>query len=248
MDDGYQMEPGAMKKLSDQKKTGSMGIVGAFPALFLILIISAVVIPGWSNTRQQSSPYEDDQVEALQRMLQTPMSPEMQEILTEKLVALESMNTERVSALERQPEKPLEPCSEKPATESDLVSNPKIGLLEDIQPPFSPMKYTITNIWQDYVDGVLTRVYAGALGEDPEQGVLIVTQQNSLGGGVFFPPVKQGALTILSFDGLRLIIRTQYGDELIFDAAAMRFISSLEEIQPTITPAPTLTPDVEICP
>lgn len=225
-----------------------MGIAGVILSVLLFIIISVVVVPGRSNARQQSSPFEDDQIEALQRMLQTPMSPEMQEILTEKLVALESMNTNRVSALDNAPEKPLDPCSLKPVSQEPETISPPTGLLEDIQPPFPPMKYAITSIWQDYVDDLLTRVYAGALGEDPVQGVLIVTQQNTMGGGVFFPPDKKGALTIISFDGLRLIIRTQTGDELIFDSASLQFISSLEEIQPTITPAPTFTPVAEICP
>lgn len=235
-----------MKNLKNRNKL--TGIAGVILSLFLIIIISVVVVPGRSNARQQIPPYEDDQIEALQRMLQTPMSPEMQEILTEKLVALESMNTNQVSALENAPEKPLDPCSQRPVAQEPETSSYPTGLLEDIQPPFPPMKYAITSTWQDYVDGLLTRVYAGALGEDPGQGVLIVTQQNSMGGGVFFPPQKNGALTIISFDGLRLIIHTQTGDELIFDSASLQFISSLEEIQPTITPAATFTPVTEICP
>lgn len=248
MDNGYQMEPGEMKNphFSDKRKPPQLG--GILLITFLMIFFWVVVLPGRSNALQQSSPQEEDQIEALQRMLQTPMSPELQEILIEKLNALESMNKNQASALENAPEKPLDPCSEKPDDQEPGMSNPPTGMLEDIQPPFPPMKYDITTIWQDYVDGILTRVYAGALGEDLEQGVLVVTQYDRVGGGEFFLPEKEGALTIISNDGLRLNIQTKNGRQLIFDVAAMMFISSLDEMQPTITPAATFTPYPEFCP
>ena len=210
--------------------------------------ITSLVIPGRSHALNQNSPYENDQIEALQRMLQTPMSPEMHEILTEKLNALQSMSAEQVNALESAPEKPNDPCSEIPVTEATSESLSPTGLLEDIQPPFPPMKYIITSTWQDFVNGNLTRVYSGALGEDPLQGVLIVTQRTSEGGGVFLTSERLGTLTITSADGSRLLIQAERGELLIFDVASMQFISTLEEIPPTVTPAATFTPILPMCP
>ncbi len=231
---------------SDKKRLRWVVLIIAIS--IVVFGITSLAIPGRSHALNQNSPLENDQIEALQRMLQTPMSPEMHEILTEKLNALQSMSEEQVSALESAAEKPYDPCSEMPVSEATSESLPPTGLLEDIQPPFSPMKYTITSTWQDFVDGNLTRVYSGTLGEDPLQGVLIVTQRNSAGGGVFITLEKLGTLTITSADGTRLLIHAESGEPLIFDVAAMQFISTLEEFPPTVTPAATFTPIPPLCP
>lgn len=241
------MAPGKMK-MDLTNKNRFRWVVLVIATAIVVFVITSLAIPGRSHALNQNSPLENDQIEALQRMLQTPMSPEMHEILTEKLNALQSMSQEQVSALESAPEKPYDACSEMPVPEATSESLPPTGILEDIQPPFPPMKYTITSTWQDFVDGNLTRVYSGALGEDPLQGVLIVTQRNREGGGVFLTSEKLGSLTITSADGTRLLIQAESGVLLFFDTAAMQFISTLEEIPPTVTPAATFTPIPPMCP
>jgi hypothetical protein len=121
--------------------------------------------------------------------------------------------------------------------------------------------YHITSQWyQDFENG-RRRVYVGVgslAGEGgrsqaTDKGVVVVnvvewvTQlgltypETVPGGGEYRTPVDTGTLTINGAQDARLILLSTNGTTFYFDVPARRFVSSLTEVVPTITPWPTYT-------
>ncbi len=53
---------------------------------------------------------------------------------------------------------------------------------------------------------------------------------------IYLTPEQSGATKILSFSGFRLVIVSADGKTYYFDVPGQRFVSSFDEIVPTITP------------
>jgi hypothetical protein len=118
------------------------------------------------------------------------------------------------------------------------------GIFEGGAGTFRPSEATILNRWQGIVNGVMTDVFAGSRPSDPEQGMLFIMrmsgERRSVSWSIYPTPVRSGPVRILSAEEYRLVLSTEGGDILYFDVAADRFVSSLTEVVPTITPRPTL--------
>jgi hypothetical protein len=101
----------------------------------------------------------------------------------------------------------------------------------------------IENTWDCGINGQNYVVYAGAAGGiDPNQGVIEVRVMNQnftrMKWSQHLTPTKSGPVRIQSWVGTRLTLTTKGGDTLYFDVAAQRFVSSLTEVVPTLTPLP----------
>ncbi len=75
-----------------------------------------------------------------------------------------------------------------------------------------------------------------------DQGVVVVGERYGLYRNLYLSPTKHGALTIVGAQGERLILTAADGAVFYFDVPGRTFVSSLEEVVPTVTPRPTLTP------
>jgi hypothetical protein len=117
------------------------------------------------------------------------------------------------------------------------------GIFEGGGATFRPNMAVMLNRWHGIVNGVPTIVFAGSPTNDPEQGVVFIMrmsgERKSVSWSSYPTPVRSGPVRILSAEGYRLILSTEAGDILYFDVPGDRFVSSLTEVVPTITPQPT---------
>lgn len=106
--------------------------------------------------------------------------------------------------------------------------------------------------WFQRVGHLEIAVYAGYDTEDPDQGVVIVSRFGPNGlidESWNDTPTKSGSVWIVDAVGERLILSSEGGETFYFDVPGDQFTDSLDEIVPTITPAPippTSTPIPEI--
>jgi hypothetical protein len=118
------------------------------------------------------------------------------------------------------------------------------GIFEGSGGALRPAQAVLFNRWQGIVNNVMTIVFAGYTGDDREQGVVYIQrisdETRSVYWSSYLTPVRSGPVRILRAEGYRLILSTEAGDILYFDVPGDRFVSSLTEVVPTITPQPTV--------
>lgn len=126
--------------------------------------------------------------------------------------------------------------------EVTIIPNPTGIFTHTSMGTFSWVDIVPENRWQGNIMGQDVTVFAGASGDDPNQGLLYVIVVSNNGAhytwGEYPTPVMSGSVHIASYDGSHLTLKTRGGDTLYFDAAALSFIVSPSEIVPTITPLP----------
>lgn len=123
------------------------------------------------------------------------------------------------------------PASAKVAQRPLSASTPEpwpAGIFDESEAPFPAGRYVIVNRWQLDFGGHHVVVYAGALGTDPSQGVLVVMVYAMDSSTVSIHEIRsagrQGALRIGSALGRNLTVRPATGAALTFDAEAVRFL------------------------
>ena len=139
------------------------------------------------------------------------------------------------------------------------VSTPELGILESgvFFEVHVPRQVKIENIWQGYVDGNLTRVYAGQLLPDYRMSTSIEKDETQFGAiyvMTFYPDGKTdtnfysteketGALRIQDATEELLIFDSTGTKELstqlyYYDLGTKNFVDSLEQLNVLSTPAP----------
>jgi hypothetical protein len=104
------------------------------------------------------------------------------------------------------------------------------GIYDNQAAPVSPMEYTMTNWWQDIVNGERTRVFVGAQQDKsgptygPAQGVVLVSVSAidliNWDFKSYDAPANTGILQITAVNGYRLSLQDDKGTILYFDAFA----------------------------
>lgn len=120
---------------------------------------------------------------------------------------------------------------------TDQVGDP----LEFFTGEFTPLGYA----WYQHVGREFILVYAGEKAQDEEQGVVIVLRSGTIWhpiGSWHESPGHSGGLLISGSQGSRLILTSTSGETFFFDVPAGRFVDTLSDIVPTMTPGPTITP------
>ena len=101
------------------------------------------------------------------------------------------------------------------------------GIIERGPAPFSTEDVVVRNQWQQQVDGVWVQVYAGALAENPAQGVVIVAAEGAAAREAaterYLAPQQSGALRVVAESGSRLTLEAADGSVLAFDLASRTF-------------------------
>jgi hypothetical protein len=105
-------------------------------------------------------------------------------------------------------------------------------IVENGQAPFPSSSYSFQNHWYEESVNSLTIYYAGALGKDPQQGVLVLEHmtpdfhQRLAGNGTAYKtPSRVGAVRIVGAQGEVLHLIAQDGSDLYFDAASRQFVN-----------------------
>lgn len=128
-------------------------------------------------------------------------------------------------------------------------------LYEDRGSSDADLKYTFNGlVWQQSTHDAVIWVTGGRAFDSPSQGAVRViiaphypdsVQQNDV---IIESPVASGELTITDAVGERLILTSEEGQTFYFDVPALRFVDSLEEIVPTVTPLPTIAYEPPLVP
>lgn len=129
------------------------------------------------------------------------------------------------------------------SVEPTLIS----GIINGVGSIWSDTPYELENSWQDQVDNQWVGVLAGAYRADLTQGIVVMGWEEA-----YETPLKAGSLHIVDEQNYRLTLLSADGTIFYFDIPGRRFVESLTEIVPTITPVtpsptspsptPTITP------
>lgn len=122
-------------------------------------------------------------------------------------------------------------------------------LIEGGLSPFCGTCFVLENVWYETVAGKMIAVYAGALPDNPgassrpaSQGMVMI-----IGEAGYPTTTRVGPVRIIDAQGERLILKAEDGTTLYFDVPGRRFVSSLTEPVPTVspTPVPQFTPTIK---
>jgi len=107
------------------------------------------------------------------------------------------------------------------------------------------MGFDWDNSWAEIINDDEVIVHAGLSRIIESQGMVIVVRY---GNGREYPfsryytPLRAGGVQIVGAQGERLILLSKTGVTFYFDVPGERFVNSLTEVVPSVTPGPTLTP------
>ncbi|TLN16496.1 hypothetical protein FDZ74_07975 [bacterium] len=171
----------------------------------------------------------EQQIDSLQQQAAGAGDPTAAALLLEKAAPLSAAQAAQATAQANAPQKSSELCGLAPALDANATPAPTVeiprGISDWLQPPFSTQDVTVTNQWNDQVDGVWLTAYAGALGQDPEQGVIIAVDAQGnytrylLGAG-------SGAAQFVAAEGALVTVETTGGATLTLDMAKLALTDS----------------------
>jgi hypothetical protein len=169
---------------------------------------------------------EDETVEYYQTILaEDGLDEDMRSSLEEKLRMAQRSATQRANSMLKQ----LDPAVESIA-EPQFISDPifQEGIFVGDEGIFRPDQAVIQNYWQGELENAYIQVFAGALGNDPEQGVIyvLVTTSDRLQTEFeqYLTPQKSGSLQIIEKSNSDLILLSEDHTEIIFDILKREFI------------------------
>jgi len=119
------------------------------------------------------------------------------------------------------------------------------GIFEGGEGMFRSTDVTIYNRWQGYLNGQPAQVFAGAIFDNPEQGVIITLlawPDGTIYGDRDIVEAS-GPLQIVSEENLRLVISSGSGTTYFYYIPGLDFVAALNATPlPTVTRVPTVEP------
>jgi hypothetical protein len=221
-----------------------------YAVIALAAVILLVVMVKLLSTPPSATPagpaWVENNAQALEATLAISTNPTEQAFIQSKLDQLRRIQATSAGSLQNVPEKPAEACEVRPTELPTPQRTPGVEqfpaeLYEDLQG-------RLNSRWQGEVNGQWVTVMAGIQLTDPPQPAVWVFVENSDDRGIYPAPEASSALQIVSADGARLTLQDAAGTTFYFDLAARAYLSSQDEILPTLAPLPTNTPAPEICP
>ena len=119
----------------------------------------------------------------------------------------------------------------QPANLSASQAPSNLGVISNLNPPpFPAAEYLTNNSWMGNVNGATVTAFAGNIGGDSNQGVVvIVSAANNISGSptasAFESPSADGTLTISSLSGSVLTLNSSSGQTLHFDLSNDAYIA-----------------------
>lgn len=189
------------------------------PLLIGSLVLIALLFLGGRAIANSRSP-QQQQIDALQQQA-AGADPAAAALLQQKAAPLSAAEAAQATAQAAAPDKSGELCGLAPAaggTPLPTVEVPR-GISDWLQPPFSTQDVSVANQWNEQSDGIWLSAYAGALGQDPAQGVIIAVDR---AGNYFrFVLPSVGAARFTAADGLTVTVETASGARYTLDMAAL---------------------------
>lgn len=155
---------------------------------------------------------------AAQALPGPPLDAQLRASLAEKAVMAQRMASDKAAgARQPAPKQPGTPPDFGPQTTNNQT--PPTGIFEGGEAIIHGFQATILNHWQGTPDGTLTQVFAGALADDPDQGVIFVA---IWAGNVpqitqYLTPSHDGAARITAEQAGSLQVQTSGGSQWSFD-------------------------------
>jgi len=193
--------------------------------LYLIigsLVLIALLFLGGRAIANSRSP-QQQQIDALQQQA-AGADPAAAALLLDKAAPLTAAEAAQATAQAGAPEKSGELCglAPAPAANATAVTTVEVprGISDWLQPPFSTQDVSVANQWNEQSDGAWLTAYAGALGQDPAQGVIIAVDR--AGNYVrFLLGAASGAARFTAADGLTVTVETASGQRYTLDMDAL---------------------------
>lgn len=220
-------------------------------SLFIgLLLLAGLLFWGGSVLANSKTPLQE-QIESLQNQAADTTDPAASDLLQQKIEPLSVAQASQATAQANAPEKDSDFCAVLPTLDPNATPAPTVaiphGISDWLQPPFSTQDVVVTNQWNDQLDGVWLTAYAGALGQDPQQGVVITV--DAQGNYVrYLLGANSGAARFTAADGLRVTVETSTGLSFTLDMNALTLTTSGgKALEGTPQPAPQAIPVVNPC-
>lgn len=207
--------------------------------IFSILVLAGVVLIIWGNTTDVlgitiKTPAPIDPYAEILQNYQTQISNdkisnEEKAMLQQKYEPLVIEATKRASILSQN--------SNLPTVKKTPFSTPtqgvEISIAEGInnQPiiPRYSSEYLFLNSWSKTIDGLTYLVYAGAMVNDSEQGLVYIQDPKNYQFAKILSPQKSGAIQIVSEKNLVLTLISEKGNLFFFDVINKIFINDSDK-------------------
>ncbi len=118
--------------------------------------------------------------------------------------------------------------------------------IHDTDGPVVFPQHRFENVWSNYISGDWVVGFAGAYSDNPAQGIVGIGWNEE----IYETPIEAGSVHLVAEDNYRITLLSTDGTTFYFDIPGRRFVESLTEIVPTITPippsptSPTSTPTI----
>lgn len=122
---------------------------------------------------------------------------------------------------------------------------PRLGIIEEPGITHFPRGSGIHNVWQNLINGEFVQIGFGQALDDPTQGAMYMFVDGRR--EMYFTPLHDGPIRVIAAQDNRLTLVGESGMIFYFDVPGRRFVDSLTEVVPTITPftpPPTATPTI----
>lgn len=221
------------------------------PIVWLSLIVGLILLVGGGilSAGGQFDPQQGEGggnwltvlLEQIDQRSQNAANPTEQALLDDKRNRLQQVQQARQEAgLLAAPTLTLGVCPPPEPTISTAALPQGIFELED-RGDYEDLDFMALNGWRGVVNGNEVTVMAGWQFSNPAQGKLVLFTLRAPMQEVL-APAQNGGLRISAAAGYRLTLTDEQGGVYYFDVAARRWLSSPDEIVPTLPPIPTFTP------
>jgi len=205
------------------------GLLTTVSLLLIILFLThSLPAAGKQNEQNPALPPEERQAEQLRQALQRDsLSEPARRSLQEKLAMAEQMAAEQAAGAQAPRQEKVAPPLPAAALQTQAEPQPELeGIFEGSQGLIKPAMADIRNVWQAERDGILIQVFAGALPDQPEQGLVLIVQiRPDLRRTMEMrqAPGATGALRIIEARQALLLLAAEDGSRLTFDLNTLSF-------------------------
>ncbi len=218
-------------------------IMGGVLVIILFMLSVSVQQIAFAQSKNNTPAPNTDQasIKTLEKNLQNPnLDEDSKKMLRAKLEVYYHNATQEAKVLSRVTNIPNDPNRKKvpPPIPTIQASERMTGIIERPAVPFPSSAYQIENAWQEKVDDAYILVFAGADSKQSNKGVLVVMSDKNRRSETYYTPTNSGSVKITEVKGLQLVLKAKGNEIFYFDVLGRKFISSLDEVVPTITPIP----------
>ena len=208
--------------------------------MLVFLVSYSVIVKANKPSVTPIDPYNDILSFYRTQIASNSLSEEEKEALTTKLKPLVDMATQRADAVQRRELGTL-PVINVTVSPIVVYKLPD-GIDENPVIPMFTSQLNLTNAWRKTVGDITYLVYAGALKNDPSQGVILMQVPGTVGFKHYYAPATTGLLTIVGYENLTLILTSEKSTTVYFDVLGSRFIGALDDAEDPSKELSTATP------